>query len=270
MNTDNLTNDIIGKYIPNVLTEVEGEKPLAEKLAPFIESAKLWLETEYLGPDDFLSDSHNEFAQKIIVKKAFADAVPSLDLIITPNGMAVINTDNMAPASKERVERLVASLRDYVRVNVSLLLDFCHSYEAWRMSEIGRYFCGSFINSPKDCDDAHLDISFEEARRRAIMFESALAERYIGRETMNAIRTDFNSCVISQSHPLVTLIRSILVYVIAPDKFFVNQNHVWHAARPVLNELNYHPKYKDLWESEMGGNFKTAGFINNVKGGFFF
>ncbi len=270
MNTDNLTNEVIKRYIPNILTEAEGETPLAEKLAPFIESAKLWLETEYLGPEDFLSEAHNEFAQKIIVKKAFADAVPSLDLIITPNGMAVINTDNMAPASKERVERLVASLRNYVSANLYILLDICHSYEAWRMSERGQYFCGSFINSPKDCDDADLDIPFEEARRRAILFESALAERYIGRETMNAIRSDYNSRVISQTHPLVALIRSILVYVIAPDKFFIDQNHVWHAARPVLNELNYHPKYKELWESEMGDKFKTAVFINNVKGGFFF
>lgn len=270
MKTDNLTNEIIGKYIPNVLTEVEGETPLAEKLAPFIESAKLWLETEYLGSEDFLSEAHNEFAQKIIVKKAFADAVPSLDLIITPNGMAVINTDNMAPASKERVERLVASLRNYVTANLYILLDICHSYEAWRLSERGQYFCASFINSPKDCSDANLDMPFEEARRRAILFESALAERYIGRETLNAIRNDFNSDIIKAGHRLVALIRGILVDTIAPANFVINQNRVWHASRPVLNELNYYPKYKEIWESEMGDRLKEEAFVNNVKGGFFF
>lgn len=270
MKTDNLTNEIIGKNIPNVLTEVEGETPLSEKLAPFIESAKLWLETEYLGSEDFLSEAHNEFAQKIIVKKAFADAVPSLDLIITPNGMAVINTDNMAPASKERVERLITSLNDYVSANVALLLDICRTYESWRLSERGQYFCASFIYSPRDCRYAKLDFPFEEARSRAILLETAMAERYLGRDTMNAIRSDFHRGTINAAYQLATLLRDILLKAISTDDFFIDQNRVWHAARPILNELNYHPKYKEIWESEMGDNFKTAGFINNVKGGFFF
>lgn len=270
MNTINLTEEVIKNYIPNILTEVEGEIPLAKKLAPYIKSAKQWLETEYLGHDDFLRDSHNDLALKIIVNKAFADAIPSLDLIITPSGMAVINTDNMAPASKERVERLVASLRDYVRANVWSLLDICFTYEDWRRSERGQYFCASFINSPKRCAD--LDMSFEEARRRAIVAEAELAERYLGREMMNTLRSDYCSGVLADGISLVTLIHNSLIRIISlPDSNRVfDQNRLWHTARPILNELNYHPEYKKLWESEMGDKFNTKGFVNNVKGGFFF
>lgn len=81
MNTDKLTADTIAGFIPNILTEVEGERSLFDKLAPFLESARLYLESEILGHDDFLSEVHNDLALKILVAKAFADAVPSLDLI---------------------------------------------------------------------------------------------------------------------------------------------------------------------------------------------
>lgn len=267
MNTDNLTNDVIGRFIPNILTEAPGESSLLDKLAPFIEAAKLWLESEYLGKDDFLSENHNDFAMKILVKKAFADAVPSLDLIITPSGMGVINTDNMAPASKERVERLVASLRDYVRVNIPVLLDICRSYEVWQSSERGRYFGASFINSPKFCEG--LDIPFDEARRRAIRVEAALAERYLGREMMDALRNDFNNGVVRQGHPLVDICISSVLSMVSSPKFF-DTNALWHTARPILAELNYYPNYKALWTSEMGEKFKEPGFVNNIKGGYFF
>lgn len=265
-----ISNEELRALIPNVIHEVEGEALLVDKLTPWLESAMGWLETEYLGPDDFLSQSHKEFARKIIVYKAFADAIPSLDVTLSPAGFAVISTDGRAPASKERIERLINSLRDYVRVNVNLLLEVCHSYEVWRLAERGQYFCASFISSPKDCEDANLNISFVEARRRAILFESAIAERYIGSETMNSIRNDFNCRVIKQGNPLVDLIRSIIVNVIAQDNFVIDQNRLWHASRRILNELNYYPKYKTLWDDEMGEKFMVEPFKNNVKGGFFF
>ena len=107
MNIDSLNIDTLQKYVPNVLSVAEGEPALFDKLQPYIESAKLMLEKDYLGSEDFLSEQHNELAIKIVVAEALANAVPSLDIIITPTGFGVVNTDNLAPASKERVERLI-------------------------------------------------------------------------------------------------------------------------------------------------------------------
>lgn len=42
--------------------------------------------------------------------RAFASALPQLDLTMTPDGFAVASTDKIAPASKERVQRLALSL----------------------------------------------------------------------------------------------------------------------------------------------------------------
>lgn len=270
MRIDNLTAERLHYFIPNVLAHVDDEISFFDRLLPFIESAKLWLEAEFLGEDDFLSEQHNELALKIIVKKALADAIPSLDLIITPSGMAVINTDNMAPASKERVERLIASLRDYVKVSVPLLLEFCHSYPQWLTSGRGQYFCASFFDSPKLCDDRVINVPFAEARSRALQVEAALAEHFIGRGTLNAIRDDFSSRRILEVYPLVSLIRGIILNHIVADNFSVNVGALWFDARRLINELNYYPTYKAIWTDEMGESLKDNYFVNDVKGGFYF
>ena len=274
MKTDKLTNKNIRQYIPNVLTEVAGETPLAEKLAPFIDSARIWLETEYLGPDDFLSEAHNDYALRILVAKAMADAVPSLDLVVTPTGMAVVNTDSMAPASKERVERLINSLREQVRKSIPTLLDFCRYYEAWQQSERGQYFISTFLNYPPECYGIREleNLSYEDLRLRAMTVERELADRYLGRQFMDKLRTDYSARTVNRGHPLVgAMISSVLSLIAPPDGGHVmDQNRLWHAAHIVLNELKFHPDYKQLWESEMGDQFNNQGFVNDIKGGFYF
>lgn len=271
MQTDKLTNESIRQYIPNVLTEVAGEIPLAEKLAQFIDSARIWLESEYLGPDDFLSEAHNDYALRILVAKALADAVPSLDLVVTPTGMAVVNTDSMAPASKDRVERLITSLHAQIRESIPVLVRVCNTYASWRASERGRYFRATFLR-PSDVIRGIRgleNITYDEARLKAISAETRLGERYLGRGFLNALRDDYNDNIITREHPLVSLMLSALFSLFACE-MPVDQNILWHAARPVLNELQYHPDYNDLWKKEMGDRFNNEGFINNIKGGFFF
>lgn len=269
MQITTLTNDDIRRYLPNVLTEVEGETPLAEKLAPFINSAKNWLETEYLGPDDFLCWQHNELAMGILVCKAVAAALPSLDLVVTPTGMAVVSTDTMAPASKERVERLINSLQEHIHAAIPTLLDYCHTYAEWCKSERGQYFCATFIG-PRDADC--IGMPYEEARRRAILVESALADRYLGHDMMGALRDDYNYRAVSRSNSLVNLVIATVTNLIAIKDFNrgLDQNALWHASRPIVNELNYHPTYKNMWEASMGDIYNAMGFKNDIKGGFYF
>lgn len=273
MNIDSLNDNTIRRYIPNILTEVEGEIPLADKLAPFIDSARLWLEREYLGQDDFLSEAHDELALKILVTKAFADAVPSLDLIITPTGFGIVNTDNMAPASKERAERLVASLRSYVDANLAALVDICRTYECWRSSERGRYFCSTFLSSLSDIAmvPSMKNDSYDLLRMCAGIVENAMAERYLGRELMATLRDKYNSGELPSAHRLISAIRSAIAGLLdMADGVLVAPMKLWHAVRPILNELNYFPEYKTMWDGEMGELFHVPGFVNNIKGGFYF
>lgn len=275
MKTDNLTVESIRKYIPNVLAEVEGETPLFEKLAPFISSAKMWLESEYIGPDDFLSEQHNELALKVLVAKAFLDAVPSLDLVLTPSGFGVISTESMAPASKERIERLTASLDSYIKANLALLVDICRGYKEWRSSICGLYFCSTFFPSLSDYDrygakDFHSYVHFRMHCREA---ECALSEKYLGSILMDELRKRYASGSYGDESSLISSIRrAVLSLIPAPAGRIFDQNRLWHAAEPVIRELNFpeNALFRGMWLGEMEDVFDTPAFKNDIKGGFYF
>lgn len=275
MDTSVLDSETISRYIPNKLAEVDGEAPLSEKLDTYIASAKMWLENEFLGPEDFLSDSHNDLALKILVAKAFADAVPSLDLVVTPTGMAVINTDNLAPASKERVERLISSLRDYVRVNLQLLLHICRTYPVWRESERGRYFGATFL-SPSDCPDFRDTIygTYDVRRGRCMLIEREMADRYLGKSLMAKIREDYFSGTIPVGSDLFGVIHSTVISLLnrfdEDGRLHCLPDEMWHLCRSIVLELSYYPEYHSMWRDEMGDRFNAPGFVNDIKGGFYF
>lgn len=272
MNTTNLTTDTIHRYIPNILAEVDGETPLFSKLEPFINAAKIWLEQHFLGSDDFLSTAHNEYALRILVVKAFADALPSLDIVVTPTGLAVIHTDNLVPASKDRTGRLLESLQSYLRANIAILVDCCRSYEAWRKSDIGAYFCSSFLSSLLDHQNSALkDESFEIFHHEACAIEHELSDRYLGRKLTKELRDGYNSGSISKVHPIVELVRSAIFRLIDFKKkgLFTN-NTLWLLARPILNELNEYPDYRQIWFDDIGRKFEVQGFVNDIKGAFYF
>lgn len=271
MNLDNLTNETLRHYIPNVVAEVEDEQPLFEKLKPFIASAKLWLESEYLGPDDFLSSAHNELAMRVLVARAFADAVPSLDLILTPSGFGVVSTEAVAPASKERVERLIASLSSYVRANLALLVDICRTYSQWRESERGQYFGSTFFPSLSDYYrwfDGKFK-SYDEMRAAFMRIEARLADKYIGRNVMNFLRPKVGLPP-TLFDKAIDAIRRSVHKLSAVDNSGFDQNALWHAAEPVIAEIKFDRELYTMWRDEMGELFDDPGFKNDIKGGFYF
>ena len=63
-----------------------------------------------------------------VYKNAAAESVPSLDLILTDSGFAVVSNQNLAPASRERVTALLNSLRRQASdARDLLLLDLCNT-----------------------------------------------------------------------------------------------------------------------------------------------
>ena len=98
-------------YLPNQLETVEGEHSLFTKITPWLKEAELWIE-QYICHIGMINEQDQTFnlLQNIAALHAFALAIPSLDLILTPNGFGIVSNANVAPASKDRVERLVKSL----------------------------------------------------------------------------------------------------------------------------------------------------------------
>lgn len=268
MKIDQINDKFIKECIPNILLEVEGETPLSEKLAPWIESAKDWLESEYLGTDDYLSEGDNYRALRIIVWKAFSDALPSLDIVITPTGFGIVNTETIAPASKERIERLQDSLNHKIDGELEILVEFIHRYPEWRESERGKYFCTTFLSHIRDWRRMAFD-SYDEMRSEAMHVEALMEEQCFGHDLMTRLRDEYNSRKPYVCHPLADPVRAAVIDVVyGYDKPLIP--NIWHNCRPIIEQIKRYPEYYDIWQKEMGDKFHPEPFKNDIKGSFYF
>lgn len=65
--------------------------------------------------------------KKWVCLQAFLSVFRQLDLVLTPTGFGVVSTNQMAPASKQRVDALIGHLRDSaLRAHGELLFRLCH------------------------------------------------------------------------------------------------------------------------------------------------
>ncbi len=110
-------NDTLLAFVPNSITAVRGETPLYERIFPDLVAAELWAEANFFSADSFeavcarsAGDDLRQAAAHLVATEALRRAVPALDVVFTPNGFAVTQTANLAPASKQRVDRLIGSL----------------------------------------------------------------------------------------------------------------------------------------------------------------
>ncbi|HEY6913151.1 MAG TPA: DUF6712 family protein, partial [Paludibacter sp.] len=59
---------------------------------------------------------------RLLCLQAYENAIPFVDLIQTNNGFAVVSNSNQAPASKERVERLIEWVESQIYINSDMLI----------------------------------------------------------------------------------------------------------------------------------------------------
>lgn len=98
----------------------------------------------------------SDFARPALIDAAVCTgaaylAVPSMDLVPTESGFAVVSNGNLAPASKERVE----ALRESLRLNKSdardMLLFALYEMDDWRFTEAARRLRTTLLWCPTLC-----------------------------------------------------------------------------------------------------------------------
>ena len=140
-------------------------------------------------------------------------AVPSLDLVLTPNGFGIVSNSNIAPASKERVERLITSLESERDNYIEQLLPLLVQNSEWRDTEQYRFFASTLFPNitlatlcgyHKERWKHYLGL-----KHRASFIEQQLSEEYISTAQMNTLRNIYISwvrllqCRVSSSVPCV-------------------------------------------------------------------
>lgn len=77
--------------------------------------------------------------KQLVCLSAFLSVLRQLDLVLTPTGFGVVSNDNLAPASKQRVDALEGELRTQYHKTLAMTLNGLRS-ENWGATDQARHF----------------------------------------------------------------------------------------------------------------------------------
>lgn len=275
-----ITSDAqLRQFIPNALVTVEGEKSLFDKVAPFLEASEEWITQTFIPKpalQEIISQERQPFLRlltKVVANDAFLHAVPSLDLVLTPNGFGIVSNQNIAPASKERVDRLLASLENERDNAIEMLLPRLPLLTDWQQSQQGQYFAATLFPNLSLCRRLairqHFWAEYQALHDRLIKIENTLAETYFSQEQMSVFR-DKSLHLLTNCSPLeVQVIRSLqsLELMLVSDM----QVHV-QSFYDLVNTIRENESVFPEWHTSATAELYTPSVFRNKKqsGGYWF
>lgn len=194
--------DALADYIPNMIVNVKGETALFDKIAVHLQAAEDWVIRTFTSQKPFTAivgyvadNPIRTLTARLIVAEALRLAVPSLDLVFTPNGFAVTQTSNLTPASKQRVDRLIGSLNTLRDDCISQLLPLLPGVSQWLNSDRAEYFGATLFPTLELVNQIPVSNSqspkwerWLELRPKVINLEASLAEEWLSPELMSVLR----------------------------------------------------------------------------------
>ena len=191
--------------------------------------------------------------------------------MLTPNGFGVVNNQNIAPASKERVDRLIASLADYRDECIANLLPALVGASQWLASSQASFFSETLFPDLTITDQVKGTGSKWERylalRPKILDIEASLAEEFFSPELMVRLRNE----VLRKTHTadLARVINAIRGQVVD----YLNVGSI--RMRDMIDVVNHIRCYPDLfpeWHaSETAKLFSPPIFKNKKESrGYFF
>ena len=277
------TDEQLRLLIPNVLATVEGEPTLIEKLYPYLETAEQWAIDTFV-PEDIFNEiaEDNSFGpnerfryplEKLVACQAYMTAIPSLDLVLTPNGFGIVSNQNVVPASRERVDALITSLESQRDAAIEALIYRLSSRTDWQESAQGKYFGATMFPFLNLCRRLaireHIWDSYQQLHERLIKIENVLADTYFSQEQMQVFRTH----VITQGRTTTPLedqvIRSLQSYEL---QLLTDIRVHPQCYYDLVNIIREHEEAFPAWHaSDTAKLYSPAIFVNKKKsGGYWF
>ena len=273
-------DDTLRQYIPNVFATVKGEVSLFDKVKVDIDLAENWVIETFVSTKTFnticgYADDNpiRIITAKLIASEALRRAIPSLDLVLTPNGFGVISNQNVAPASKERVDRLIASLADYRDECIDNLLSALGGESQWLTSSQASFFGETLFPDLAITDQVKgkgTGSKWERylALRPMILdIEASLAEEFFSPELMVRLRNE----VLRKTHTadLARVINAIRGQVVD----LLNGGSI--RMRDMIDVVNHIRRFPDLfpeWHASETAKLFSPPIFKNKKeaNGYFF
>lgn len=195
-------NEQLTALIPNTLISVKGETSLFDKLAPFLALSEEWVKTTFTSEPTYnticgYTDTNpvRITTARLVVADALRRAIPSLDVVFTPNGFATVGTQNLVAASKMRVDRLVGSMLTHRDDCIAALLPELPGASRWLNSDQADFFGATLfpdlaiVDSIGGATGSKWE-KYLELRTQVIDLEASLAEEWLSPELMSALRAE--------------------------------------------------------------------------------
>ena len=273
------TDEQLRSHIPNIIASVKGEVPFIERLALFLNLAEDWVKTTFTSESTFnticgYTDSNNIkiLCSRLVVADALRRAIPSLDIVLTPNGFGVVNTSNLTPASKPRVDRLVDSMLAHRDDCIAALLPEIVGASKWLASDRADFFGATLFPDLGICDavGGATGSSWEkylELRSQVIDLEASLAEEWFSPELMSALRSEnLRGDLTGKRSEIVRQVKAQVVGYLRSGSF--NSRRL----ADIVNYIRLNPESFSEWhKSETAKLFAPPVFRNEKKAsGYFF
>jgi len=267
-------------YLPNALRTVTGEMSFFDKLTPDLDAAEAWLTLHVIAPqslnslpDEAAQELAFTLARRIVVSDALLRAVPQLDLVLTPNGFGIVSNQNIVPASKDRVDRLLASLELVRDRSLQQLLTMLYAANGgdWYKSDQGRYFSSTlfpFLDVATLLGHReHIWSLYQDYQPRIILMEQELADKFISLPLYDRLRfAQLHNCFSLLEADLINRLRAIELSLLRGEPLNI----------PVLHSLvtfiRQNPEEFPEWHSSPVAALYTNQSFTNQKqsGGYWF
>lgn len=274
-----ISDEQIKALMPNVIQFTKSETTPLSKLAPYIDSAEKWLASEFTSEQVFLMicDERTDCATRsaacrAVVAEALIDAIPALDVVMTANGFAVTSTQNLTPASRQRVDTLIKSLTAERDAAIDILLHRLHIIEEWRQTEQAEWFGATLfpnfaIVKTVDVATGSLWERYQQIRAEIVAIESELAYSWVSPEMMDALRTK------NRDNTLCDVQKHVVCMLQAQERGMLNGKPVNdRAMNDIVNIIRSQPwAFAEWHDSETARLFDPPVFKNDKKAsGYFF
>ncbi|MBR5117347.1 MAG: hypothetical protein IK100_01735 [Muribaculaceae bacterium] len=225
-----LINDdtTLRRYLPNAFATAQGEASFYEKVLPWLEAAEQWALGQFIGNSFMpilvtMGENHplRMTTCSVVAHEAFMRAVPLLDLVLTPNGFGIVSNTNIAPASRDRVVRLVNSLETSRDIAIEKMLQYLFQNERWFITSTRRWFTTTLFPNIDLCNLCGVTekrwANYLSLRSKAIEIEQRIANEYISPEQMEVLRgevigIDWSFTLSDRLHlRVIELLRAIVV-----------------------------------------------------------
>ena len=279
-------NGTLMQFVPNVLKCVQGELSLYEKIAPHLEVAEQWLTATFLservltvitsGADDSYRLLH--YARMVVTAEAMLHAVPQLDLVLTPNGFGIVNNANVVPASKERLQRLLATLEKIRDDALQVLLPLLAAQGDWRESKPCLFFEQTlypWLDLPRKLGfGEHTWLKFQELHEKQFAIEERLAHDFFSCELLATLRQAELLCKWGET-PSAPHYKRAWRHIFAIELYMLREEGEVPipSCIEVVNSLRNAPDgiFEDWKQSETAALFENHGFKNQKRsGGYWF